>query len=63
MLIKSNSVPNFLFESPRKKEYKSKIFNLSRIISYSEFLRNNPKATKIERQSAIKNFYDSLLRK
>lgn len=63
MLIKSNSVPNFLFESPQKKEYKLKLFKATKIISYSEFLKHNPTATKAERRAAIKNFYDSLLRK
>ena len=63
MLVKSNSVPNFLFETPKKKEYNLKLFNLPRIIPYSEFLKNNPKATKAERRAAIKKFYDDLLHK
>lgn len=63
MLIKSNSVPNFLFETPKTKEYKLKLFNLSRIIPYSEFLKNNPNASKMERREAIKNFYYNLLHK
>jgi hypothetical protein len=36
--------------------------NLPKIIPYSEFIKNNPNATKNERQNAIKNFYDNLLR-
>lgn len=64
MLVKSNSVPNFLFEMPKKKQYTLKLNNnIPKIIPYSEFLKNNPKATKSERQNAIKNFYDMLLDK
>jgi hypothetical protein len=64
MLVKSNSVPNFLFEMPKKKQYTLKLNNnIPKIIPYSEFLKNNPKATKSERRNAIKNFYDMLLDK
>ena len=62
MLIKSNSVPNFLFETPQKKQLHMKL-TLPKIIPYSEFLKNNPHATKMERRNAIKNFYDMLLHK
>ena len=62
MLIKSNSVPNFLFETPQKKQYHMKL-NIPKIIPYSEFIKNNPTATKSERRNAIKNFYDILLHK
>lgn len=59
MLVKSNSVPNFLFETPKpqKKQYLLKLSNLPKIIPYSEFLKNNP----VERREAIKIFYDMLL--
>ena len=64
MLIKSNSVPNFLFEVPKKKQYALKLNNnIPKIIPYSEFLKKNPNATKIERRNAIKTFYDMLLEK
>ena len=64
MLVKSNSVPNFLFEMPKKKQYTLKLNNnIPKIIPYSEFLKNNPKATKSERRNAIKNFYNMLLDK
>ena len=63
MLIKSNSVPNFLFEIPKKKQYALKLNNIPKIIPYSEFLKKNPNATKIERRNAIKSFYDMLLDK
>ena len=64
MLIKSNSVPNFLFEIPKKKQYTFKLNNnIPKIIPYSEFLKKNPNATKIERRNAIKSFYDMLLDK
>ena len=61
MIKKNNSVPNFLFETPKAKNYTMKL-NLPKIIPYSEFIKNNPNATKNERQNAIKNFYDNLLR-
>jgi hypothetical protein len=61
MIKKSNSVPNFLFETPKAKNYIMKL-NLLKIIPYSEFIKKNPNSTKIERQNAIKNFYDNLLR-
>lgn len=32
-----------------------------KLVSYSDFLRSNPKATKKQRCKAIKNFYDNLL--
>jgi hypothetical protein len=35
---------------------------LPKIIPYREFIKNNPNATKIERQNDIKNFYENLLR-
>ena len=65
MLVKSNSVPNFLFETPKQKsqsQYMLKLSNkLPKIIPYSEFLKNNPKATKTQRQQAIATFYNTLL--
>ena len=70
MIVKSNSVPNFLFENsninnPISKakpiQYKFKLTFLPKIISYSEFIRMNPKATKTERREAIKTFYTNLL--
>lgn len=65
MLVKSNSVPNFLFETShtQKKQYKLRLINLPKIIPYSEFLKNNPKATRAERIEAIKSFYNMLLHK
>jgi hypothetical protein len=64
MLVKSNSVPNFLFETPKKKQYTLKLNNnIPKIIPYSEFLKNNPNATRNERRNAIKKFYDMLLDK
>jgi len=64
MLTKSNSVPNFLFEVPKKKQYALKLNNnIPKIIPYSEFLKKNPNATKSERRNAIKSFYDMLLDK
>jgi hypothetical protein len=40
-MIKSNSVPNFLFETAKpRKEYTLKfVNNISKIIPYSEFLK------------------------
>jgi hypothetical protein len=63
MLVKSNSVPNFLFETPKpqKKQYLLKLSNFPKIIPYSEFLKNNPKATKAQRREAIVTFYNKLL--
>ena len=63
MLVKSNSVPNFLFEEPQKKQYKLRLLNLPKLVSYGEFLKTNPKATKEERREAIRTFYEMLLRK
>lgn len=65
MLVKSNSVPNFLFETPRpqNKQFRLKLINLPKIIPYSEFLKNNPKAIKDERREAIVTFYNTLLHK
>jgi hypothetical protein len=64
MLVKSNSVPNFLFETPQKKQYKLRLINnLPKIIPYSVFLKDNPNATKIERREAIRDFYTMLLHK
>ena len=62
MLVKSNSVPNFLFETPKIKQYTLKLNNnIPKIMPYSEFLKHNPNATKSERRNAIKKFYDALL--
>lgn len=63
MLVKSNSLPNFLFEEPQKKQYTLKLLSLPKLVSYGEFLKNNPKATKQERREAIRTFYEMLLRK
>jgi hypothetical protein len=65
MLPKSNSVPNFLFEipQPKTKQYNLKLYNFPKIISYSEFLKSTPKATKTERREAIRSFYNTLLHK
>ena len=64
MLVKSNSVPNFLFETPKTMRYKLRLNNyVPKVLPYSEFLKQNPKATKSERRNAIKNFYDMLLNK
>ena len=60
MIKKSNSVPNFLFERPMPKQFSMKL-KMPKIIPYSDFIKNNPCATKKERQNAIKNFYDALL--
>jgi len=62
MLVKSNSVPNFLFEKPvyTTKKYSLVLTNKKKVISYGEFIKNNPNATKIERRQAIKSFYDML---
>ena len=65
MLVKSNSVPNFLFETPKsqQKKIKLRLINLPKIIPYCEFLKINPKATITERREAIHNFYCNLLHK
>lgn len=62
MVKKSNSVPNFLYETPPPKQFSMKLF-MPKIIPYSEFIKNNPNANKVERRNAIKNFYDLLLQK
>lgn len=63
MIIKSNSVPNFLYENYKQKKTNFSLTNKPKIVSYSEFLKNNKNSTKKERQNAIKRFYDSLLNK
>ena len=65
MLVKSNSVPNFLFETPtqQKPQYIFKLSKLPKVIPYSEFLRNNPNIIKTERRQTISTFYNSLLHK
>ena len=65
MLVKSNSVPNFLFETPtqQKQQYIFKLSKLPKVIPYSEFLRNNPNIIKTERRQTISTFYNSLLHK
>ena len=63
MLPKSNSVPNFLFETPKTKQYNFKLYNFPKILPYSEFLKSNPKATKSERMQTIQTFYNALLHK
>jgi hypothetical protein len=63
MLVRSYSEPNFLFDSPLNKQYKLKLVTLQKLVSYGEFIKNNPRATKAERRNAIKNFYDKLLNK
>jgi hypothetical protein len=61
MLVKSNSVPNFLFEKPvSTRRYSLVLTNKKKIVSYGEFIKNNPNSTKIERREAIKSFYDIL---
>lgn len=62
MLVKSNSVPNFLFEKPvsTARRYSLILTNKKKIVSYGEFIKNNPNATKTERRQAIKSFYDML---
>jgi len=61
MLVKSNSVPNFLFEKPvSTRRYSLVLTNKKKIESYGEFIKNNPNSTKIERREAIKSFYDIL---
>jgi hypothetical protein len=61
MLVKSNSVPNFLFEKPvSTRRYSLVLTNKKKIVSYGEFIKNNPNSTKSERRQAIKSFYDML---
>lgn len=61
MLIKSNSVPNFLFEIPKPSQKRNSFsFSKPKIVSYGEFVRTNKNSTKLERINAIKNFYDRL---
>jgi hypothetical protein len=61
MLVKSNSVPNFLFEKPvSTRRYSLVLTNKKKIVSYGEFIKNNPNSTKIERREAIKSFYEIL---
>jgi hypothetical protein len=62
MLVKSNSVPNFLFENEKPKlckpkQGKTKSSNLPKIIPYIEFPQN-----KIKREP-FKTFYDTFLHK
>ena len=49
-----------------KNLYNNNVFNTKinkkKLISYGEFLRLNPIATKKQRVDAIKNFYDNLLK-
>ena len=62
MLVKSNSVPNFLFETPKTKEHNLKLI-LPKIIPYSDFInnnnKNNQKINKSEGRNAITNCYTS----
>ena len=57
MIVKSNSVPNFLFETAKSKKNKPKTSNLPKIIPYIEFPQN-----KIKRET-FKTFYDKFLHK
>lgn len=62
-MIKSNSVPNFLFEKPNSNIQRRLTLSLKpKIVSYGEFIRNNKNATKNERINAIKHFYDMLFK-
>lgn len=57
MIVKSNSVRNFLFETPQKKQYTLKLVNnLPKIIPYNTLLKNNPNVIKIERREASRYF-------
>jgi hypothetical protein len=61
MLVKSNSVPNFLFEKTNSTIYRKHSLTLKpKIVSYGEFVMNNKNSTKIERRNVIKQFYDML---
>jgi hypothetical protein len=61
MLVKSNSVPNFLFEKANSTIYRKYSLTLKpKIISYGEFLMTNKNSTRIERKNVIKQFYDML---
>ena len=61
MLVKSNSAPNFLFEKPvSTSRYSLVLTNKKKIVSYGEFIKNNPSSTKSQRKQAIKSFYELL---
>lgn len=53
MIVKSNSVPNFLFENPiqNTKRKKNKITNRQKVLSSGE-------TTKKDKNDIIKAFYD-----
>ena len=57
MLVKSNSVPNFLFETAKPKKNKIKLSNLPKIMPYIELPQN-----KANRET-FKIFYDTFLPK
>jgi len=61
MLVRSCSESNLLSEKTINKHYKLKLMPVQKLISYGEFIRNNPTATKMQRREAIKIFYDKLL--
>jgi hypothetical protein len=62
MLTKSASLPNLIFEVPKSKQYTLKLREPEKTISYGDFLRNNPNASRNERKNMIKLFYDKLFK-
>ena len=56
MIVKSNSVPNFLFETPQKNNILKLVNNLPKIIPYNILLKNNPNVIKTERRDASRYF-------
>ena len=55
MIKKSNSVPNFLFETPKARNYTMKL-NFPKIIPYSEFIKNNPMQLRMKDKMLSKIF-------
>jgi hypothetical protein len=60
MIVKSNSVPNFLFEKPinnTKRKLSFKILNKQKVISYEDFVKNNSTLLKNERINNLNALY------
>ena len=66
MIVKSNSVPNFLFEKPvnystRKLSYK--LLNKKKVMSDEDYIKSKAKLSEKEKIDTINALYDIFFKK